>query len=227
MNAPRRLTHCVRLIALWFSAALAYGISPCFAEIPGYPGNVETAFDAREIALLPRYCIHTQLFRNVVPGGDNPAEIKRWQSIMGEKAFEALHHYCWGLMKTNRAIILSRTQQDRKFYLADSIGEFDYVMRSAPRDFVLLPEILTRKGDNLLRLGRIVQGIMELERAIEIKPDYWPPYEVLSEHYKSVGNRSKARELLERAMKYSPDSKTLKLRLSELDAVDRQRKPSP
>ena len=47
----------------------------------------------------------------------DPAEVKRWYDVMGP-AFHALHHYCWGLMKTNRALLLARTQQVRTYYLA-------------------------------------------------------------------------------------------------------------
>ena len=37
------------------------------------------------------------------------------------------------------------------------------------------PEIFTKKGENLLRLDKTTQGIAELQRAIEMKSDYWPP----------------------------------------------------
>ena len=76
--------------------------APTYAQniTPGYPASV-TAYDPREVAMLPRYCAYTQSFRDHVPGGNNPAEIQRWYSILGE-TFHAMHHYCFGLMKTNR-----------------------------------------------------------------------------------------------------------------------------
>jgi len=98
--------------------------------IPGYSDDIRYAFDPREIALLPPYCIYTQVFRDNVPGANDPAEIKRWTLVMGRR-FEAMHHYCWGLMKTNRAYVLARDERVRNFYLRDSIGEFDYVIRGA------------------------------------------------------------------------------------------------
>ena len=193
--------------------------------VPGYPDSIE-AYDTREVAMLPPYCIYTQSFRDRVPGADNPDQIKRWHTVMGD-TFKAMHHYCWGMMKTNRAILLARTRQTRMFYLHDSIGEFDYVIRSAPKDFVLLPEILTKKGENLIRLGRAPLGIQELTRAIELKPDYWPPYAYLSDHYKAAGDIKKAREVLEKALSFSPDAKGLKMRLAELDAVKDKRMTAP
>jgi tetratricopeptide (TPR) repeat protein len=200
---------------LVLGAGFALTSSLCVADIPGYPSNIE-AYDSREVALLPRYCMYTQLFRERVPGGNNPAEVHRWYAVLGEKNFDTLHHYCWALMKTNRATILARSQQDRHHYLGDSIRDFDYVVERVPSEFVLLPEILTKRGENLVKLGRTTQGVADLERAIELKSDYWPPYGVLSDHYKAVGDVAKARELLETAIRFAPESKSLKRRLAEL-----------
>ncbi|MCS6943935.1 MAG: hypothetical protein RMK97_00705, partial [Sutterellaceae bacterium] len=105
--------------------------------IPGYPDRAE-ALDPREVAMLPQYCIYTQHFREVVPGGNNQAEIERWYAVLGP-TYHHLHHYCYGLMKTNRGRILARDRQTRNFYLADAIREFDYVLRNATADFALLP----------------------------------------------------------------------------------------
>ena len=133
--------------------------------------------------------------------------------------FIHMHHYCAGLIVTNRAILLSRTPADRQFYLNFSIVEFDYVIQRAPQDFIVLPEILTKKGENLIRLGRAHLGIVELQRAIDLKPDYWPPYVQLSDYYKGTGDFQKAREHLENALSYSPDAQAVKRRLAELNGV--------
>ena len=184
-------------------------------DIPGYPDNVES-YDSREVALLPRYCKFTPSFKNArVPGSENQAEFDRWVTTMGQ-IFWAMHHYCLGLMKTNRAVLLAKDQRIRTFYLGNSIFEFDYVLDRAPPDFVLIPEIRTKKGENLLRLGRTGPGIRELELAIEVKPDYWPPYAVLSDFYAKNGNLAKAREMLDKGLANSPDAAALKRRLSEL-----------
>lgn len=220
-EAPKRVRN-LSLAVFAASSILAAAI-PALGQgggvggVPGYPDNID-AYDPREVVLLPAYCKYTQLFRGRVPGGDNPDEIKRWYSIMGD-TFNAMHHYCWGLMKTNRAILLTRTRQYRMFYLNDAILEFDYVLRYTPKDHVLLPEILTKKGENLIRLGQAPLGLQELTRAIELKPDYWPPYAIMSDHYKAIGDVRNAREVLEKALSFSPDAKSLKMRLTELDTI--------
>lgn len=191
------------------------------AEIPGYPSSVE-GYDSREVAMLPAYCKYTQLFRTHVPGGNNQDEISRWSAQMGP-AFQAMHHYCWGLMKTNRATLLAKSRQDKEFYLSSSIGEFDYVLERAQPDFVLLPEIYTRKGENLIRLGRAGPAIEALEKAIELKADYWPPYAHLSDFYKSKGDAAKARDILEKGLALVPDAKALRRRLGELKSPGAKR----
>lgn len=197
-------------------------------QIPGYPPNVE-AYDPREVAMLPRYCIHTQLFRDRVPGGNDKATIDAWYAQMGP-AFHAMHHYCWGLMKTNRGLLLSRDPDTRRFYLNDSISEFDYVIRSATDDFVMLPEILTKKGENLVRLGKGPLAVYSFEKAATLKPDYWPAYAQLSDYYRSNGEVGKAREVLNQGLAAAPDASALRRRLAELDAAprgDARRRASP
>jgi tetratricopeptide (TPR) repeat protein len=204
------------LLPLIFAGLSAVLTAPARADIPGYPASV-TAYDPREVAMLPEYCKYTQLFRDKVPGGNNPAEIKRWNAIIGDM-FIHIHHYCWGMMKTNRAMILAKSKADRIYNLNDSIGEFDYVLGHATDDFVLLPEILTKRGENLMRLGRPFEAVRDLDRAIELKRDYWPPYGVLAEHYRSTGDVVKAREILKQGLAAVPNAPALRRQLAELSS---------
>lgn len=199
-------------------ALLLGGVQACAQGIPGYPDTVE-GYDPREIGMLPRYCIYTQVFRDRVAGGNNRQMIDSWYAQMGQ-VFHTMHHYCYGLMKTNRAVYLAQNETTRRFYLLDSLTEFDFVIQRAPADFVLLPEILAKKGENLIRLGKGSVGLLELERAIELNPGYWPPYAHLGDYYKSLGDLKTARDWLERGLAQAPDATGLKRRLSELDAPE-------
>ena len=212
--------RCLCAAAFVLSATPVLGTLAYAQAIPGYPNSINDN-DPREIAMLPRYCIHTHSFNNV-PGASN-AENVRYVATLGE-GFRSMHHYCWGLMKTNRALLLARDPTIRQYYLQDSLGEFDYVIANSPKEFVMLPEIHTKKGENLLRLGRSVEGFKELQTAIDLKPDYWPPYVAMSDHYKNLGDIKKARESLEKGLETSPGVKALTTRLSELDAIKSKRK---
>jgi Flp pilus assembly protein TadD len=127
-------------------------------------------------------------------------------------------------MHTNRALLLAKTKQTRDFHLGSSINEFNYVIERAPKDFVLLPEILTKKGENLIRLGNAPLGVKELEEAIQLKADYWPPYTALSDYYKDRRDLPKAREVLKQALSFAPNAKPVQRRLAELNAIKHEPK---
>ena len=190
------------------------------------PARVEAEphrFDRpREMFMLPGYCKYTQEFRAHVPGGNNRTEIERWTTLMGP-TFIHMHHYCYGLMATNRAAFMSPNREERMHNLGVSIIEFDYVIQRAPPDFGLLPEIFTKKGENLIQLENVGKGMAELVRAIEMKPAYWPAYAVISDYYKEAGQPEKAREWLEKGLAASPKSRPLIRRLTALDRAKRGR----
>jgi tetratricopeptide (TPR) repeat protein len=175
----------------------------------------EARYELAEVPLLPPYCKHALDFRARVPGANDAAEIKRWYSALGP-TFEHIHHYCYGLVLTNRARFSAKDNRDRLRHLRLSIPEFDYVLRNAPADFVLLPEVLTKKGENLLGLGRGPEGVGELLKAVHVKPDYWPPYALMSDYYKQLGNLPEARKILEQGLEANPGAEPLRKRLNRL-----------
>lgn len=177
--------------------------------------SIDLLYSPTAMLMLPSYCKHTLAYRGRVPGGNDQQEVARWYKLLGP-TFEHMHHYCWALAQTNHAMFNTRSSQERNSYLVTSIGDFDYVIRNAPADFPLLPEILTRKGENLLRITRTAEGTAALFQAIEIKPDYWPPYSILSDHYKEQKNFALARSYLEKGLSAAPDAKPLQQRLRDL-----------
>jgi len=215
MNAPRAARHRPWSAALGLISMLTMAGGSAAQAVPGYPASIH-AFDPREVALLPRFCTYTQHFREQVPGGNDPTLIRNWEAQLGP-TFHHLHHYCYGLMKTNRGTLLARDQRTRQAYLIDAVGEFDYVIERAAPDFLLLPEVLTKKGENLMRLGRAPVAVYTFERAIQVRPGYWPPYAQLGDYYKGIGDLKKARETLENGLVQIPDAAALKRRLGELD----------
>jgi len=202
------------LLAASLLLVAAFCRSAAGQEIPGYPDSVE-GYDPREVAMLPGYCKYTQLFRDRGPGRNDAKQIAHWYEVMG-RPFHAMHHYCWGLMKTNRALLLARTKHVRNYYLHSSVQEFDYVINSSPPTFFMLPEIYTKRGENLLRLRELGEGMMSLQHAIDLKPDYWPPYAALGDYFKEAGNYAKAAEWLQKGLAASPNAKPLKERLTAL-----------
>jgi tetratricopeptide (TPR) repeat protein len=171
--------------------------------------------------MLPLYCRYTQDFINRFPGTDRTVEQERWKSSMGP-TFIHMHHYCYGLMNINRATYLSTDTRDKLFNLSNSVLEFDYVIERAPLDFPMLPEILTKKGETLIKLSRPGEAMIELQRAIKIKPTYEPAYATASDYYKETRQFAKAREWLEKGISAAPGAKTLKRRLAEVNNLSKR-----
>jgi tetratricopeptide (TPR) repeat protein len=187
----------------------------------------EHRFDRpQEMYMLPEYCKYTQDFRDHVPGGNNEIEIQRWTKLMGE-TFIHMHHYCYALQATNRAVFLSRTHAERQHNLFVSIYEFNYVIHNATPDFALLPDIYTRKGEALIQMGKVGEGMADLQRAIDMKPDHWQAYAAISDYYKDLGQPAKAREWLQKGLAIRPDTRALMRRLSSLDAAQGKRANNP
>lgn len=164
-------------------------------------------------AQLPPYCRSTGY--TAVPGGKNPAEVQRWRGLMGP-SFAHMHHYCWALHAINQSV-MARTTQERLGHFERSVGDFTYVIENAEKDFVLLPEIYTKRGESLIRIGNAGQAVADFLRAIELKPDYWPPYVQLIDYFKQMGNLASAREWAEKGLALAPNSRTLQERKTELD----------
>ena len=183
-------------------------------------------YDPKLLAMLPPYCKYLQVYRENVPGGNDPAQIERWTRILGPQNYLHLHHYCWGLEDTSKGLYFSTNSRERTFEFAEAVREFDYVLARVTPDFALLPEILTKRGENLLRLGKTAEGVRDLSRAIELKPDHWPPYAALSDYYKSLNDLDSARQWAQKGLSAAPGTKALERRLAELDNPKTRRTPS-
>jgi tetratricopeptide (TPR) repeat protein len=194
------------LVAAGLAAALALSC----------PARAQHKFTDQEIAMLPEYCI-THPYIQLKGGSSNPAASERWKTVIGPHPYAALHHYCWAQALTIRAKFFARTKQERYGALSMSIGDFDYVLNHVGgRYFILLPEILHKKGENLMELGQIGEAVSSFQQAMIAKPDYWPPYAAMSDHYKKTGDLEKAREWLAKALAIDPQHKALLLRQAEL-----------
>ena len=201
------------LAQTFLATMLCLGSAALHAE--GRDGRVPTP---AELLVLPPYCKDSQIIRRVNEGrpvGRDEPIAQHWFSVLGENFWD-IHHYCFALNEVNRAQRAQNTTE-RTGWLSQSLGEFDYVLKGAKPGFILLPEILTKKGEALIMLGRDGEGAAEFEKTIEIKPDYWAPYAHLSDYYKEKKNLAKAREILEQGLKAIPNSKGLLRRKKELE----------
>ncbi|MFT3847208.1 MAG: tetratricopeptide repeat protein [Propionivibrio sp.] len=170
------------------------------------PENITEA----EWALLPPYCPYTMGFK-----GHKQPHIAKWSGIMGEGFFH-MHHYCWALIDLRRAERSGLPATDRKFLRGRALGGFQYVVRNAPEDFVLAPEIYTWIGRTEILLDRPKNAFEAFSTARQLKPDYWPPYYHWAEFLQSHGKRAEALEIIRSGLQFSPEAKSLLLLYRQL-----------
>jgi len=153
---------------------------------------------------LPKYCTDADTQREMIRtiGG-------RWGGI---------HHYCWALVdiaKAQRAMI---GPQSREFHYRNAIGNIDYVLIRTDPDFVLRPELLTRRAEVLHKLKREEEAEDAFREAMHAKEDYWPAYRGLAELFLEQSNVDGAREVLERGLGLTNNARALKKMLDQLPA---------
>jgi tetratricopeptide (TPR) repeat protein len=173
---------------------------------------------AGEMALLPPYCPDTQTMSAVDPRGSEKGA--HWVSVLGN-AFWGLHHYCWGLIRVNRASRAGVAPQMRRYLYESAINDYQYVLENSPPNFVLLPEIYLRIGEASVELQAYATAMEAFQRSREIKPDYWPPYVRAAAVLTRLGKNAEAAALLQEGLTRMPSEPAL------LDAYKHTGRPLP
>ena len=157
---------------------------------------------------LPDYCLYTQLLPDGEYGLFGTPTSKEFGKTFGEATFRHLHHYCFGLEKTYLA---SQEQEEhlRIGLYRSAVNEFDYVLDRSPDDFVLKPEIYVNKGSALEILGLYADAVTAYTRALEIAPTHVPAYIGLSNCFESLGDKARARAIVEAGLRQSPNAESL------------------
>lgn len=176
-------------------------------SIAGLQGEIKP----HEVSVLPEYCRFTITFS---PQFGSKEGTQYWLQQLGDP-FKSMHHYCWALIALNRANRFSATQQEKRHNYGSAVSDIDFVLRYAGDDFVLMPEILTRRAEALVKLDEHAGAERDLERAIRIKPDYWPAYAALAESFKAQGKQSRAIQVLKEGIGKAKDPRMLERMLNQ------------
>lgn len=216
-SGARRLRALALLSALLLSGALL----PALAQdqeldIPNRRGW----FTPGELSLLPPYCNAMQgRPDHTGPGG------ARWRAWLGED-LQHVHHYCRGLRDARFATLMARiTPQQRTFLWERAVNEYDYMIRTSKATMPIMPEILLRRGEALLRLNKVMSAEESFQRAIKLKADYWEAYAAWADNLMSMKQFDRAREVLENGLTNAPQATPLQERLQRLSATPD--KPTP
>ncbi len=146
---------------------------------------------ARDWEAWPQYCRvqYSYINRGANEYGDYypDSAINKWRSIIGEKTFTALHHYC------KARIILEQMKLESnpkiKSYLvgvALDDGQFSYV-RSDPQSIVY-PSVASVMARAKFANGDVDEAIAILKGAIEAQPQRFDAYSTLAYIYREQKN---------------------------------------
>lgn len=201
----RTLSAC-RDRALPILLTLAIAI-PAFAQKP-------ENLTAGEIALLPAYCPDTMGFRPGVDEGWMVGKLgpnaMRWVSVMGEKSFRTMHHFCWALVNERRASAAGLPGQERERLFKRVVADAGFVVQHSEPNFVMLPEVFSKIGDANVRLNNFGAAFEAYAAAIQRKPDYWLPYSRWAEALNAYKNREAALKKLEEGMRAASNQAPLR-----------------
>jgi tetratricopeptide (TPR) repeat protein len=116
----------------------------------------------------------------------------------------------------HRAEKMGVSDQQRLSYYNSAVADIDYFLERSDSKFVLLPEILTRKGEALTRTKKYAKAEQTFKEAFAHKTDYWPAYKGLADMYLAQGRKESARQALELGISKSIDKRMLKKMLDDL-----------
>lgn len=198
------LTRTLAAVTATFLAMAAVGTQAAEVRYPK---------DQKDLMVLPKYCEGTQIIRGIskLPKASVDAYYTNYGPI-----YNHLHHYCWALFaEFNGDKMLDKGPRLSAYRQA--ITDIDYVLnKNPPSSFPLLPEILTSRGRILLKMDSPGKGIAELNKVINMKPDYEPAYIQLSDHYVSTGKKQDAISILEKGVENNASPTSLLRRLQRL-----------
>jgi len=185
------------------------------AQAQGHP--IENFMVKVRSGQLPEWCMYTQTFAGYHSD-------KRMYNELYEKyvraygtPWTAIHHYCYGLDKLNRAFSNWNDEQQRRHLLGSSVSEFDYVLARSDSQFGFKPEIFVTKGRALSALGNYAEAIIAFQSAIRLRPNYVGGYMLIADQFILLGDKDKARTILRVGLTHVPDSPALKKKLDQIE----------
>lgn len=163
-----------------------------------------------EVWGLPEYCRPLPFIGGRPGTYDLSSPIwQKWYPLLGE-GYKHTHHYCSGINLTIRSYRALGDMKEVRGYLEHALKEFDYVLFHSPRDFILAPEILMQRGRAFMRLKEMKRASRDFQTAIELNPQYMPPYAELIDLLIQGGDKKAAKELYEKGIQIKPDSPAMK-----------------
>ena len=168
-----------------------------------------------ELALLPPFCQDVQTVNGWEQHVRESPRAPMWTSKMG-RSFWDMHHYCWARTAAHRSKAAGLPPNQREYLIGTAVEDLEYVIRNAPPDMVMLPEIYYWMGEFQGQLKRYGEAYEAYRKSREFKSDYWPAYAGHADLLTLVGQRGEARAVLEQGLAIMPTEVALRSRLERL-----------
>lgn len=166
-------------------------------------------YSKAELGILPAYCADSELASDYERMGP---KWHYWVARMGD-LFNSVHHYCEGMMNVIQARIQIPKSQAQTILLRKAINEFDFMLNSSPqrlKNFVLLPELLVKRGEVGVMLEDWTLAYSSYEQARQVKPDYWPAYTGWAEVLAKLNLKKEALALLKQGLLINPTAEPMR-----------------
>lgn len=141
---------------------------------------------------LPAWCEFTHSFDRT-PGA--PGHFNDHVARYGV-GWTHVHHFCWALGSLMRYSRYDTTAQMKQSLVAAALDDIDYVLRNAPRDFVLRYEILVRKVRVLVMHGALADAEALSREVLAEWPDRADSHGLVAEVLLASGRRREASDVL-------------------------------
>lgn len=159
-----------------------------------------------EIIALPAFC-KAKL-------SPDPSDDIQYSGMIGPDWLH-IHHYCFALNFTNR-YYKYYDKNERRTFLKDALGNYDYMFSHATPNFWMRPEIHTQKAMLLAAAKQYAAAINDLQQALKDNPNYAPAYATLSDIYADLGQKQKSVAAVEQGLQHVPDAVPLQRRYKQL-----------
>ncbi len=184
--------------AIMKSTLAAIGLALCASAQAGAPDGITDA----EVALLPQWCIHTQLFRDRYARGKD--QYARYLKQHGP-TWEHMHHYCWALIDMQRHDRALQTRNSRGYQVSRVLDNLTYTLERADLDFVLRPEMLLRGAQFLQRAGRLPEARKMAAQLVEERPEFADGYIVLADVLRQSNSNAEAAKVIDEGQQRASD----------------------
>jgi tetratricopeptide (TPR) repeat protein len=174
-------------LSLFAPRAGALTFSPTEIEWAGWPEYCQA-----------RYMVSGAGVDSAFAGRVSTEVVQSWEKRFGPQLWYSLHHYCAGLILTERAKIIPEKAQ-RHFEMKSALAEYNFTYTRIPPSHALRAEIAARMGLIYRELGDTTLALQYLDQSIEGCPTCPVGYLSKSMYFRSAGHLDQAREVLEQA----------------------------